>query len=304
MPLHEECKSPCDAECALDTSCDDNASICIVFPVLYIVAFSLWGILASVRLVQFFKYSGGYRWSLKKLLYLFGIITAVLRVIRYIFVITGVAFVNTSLFLIDQYFYVAPLATLFSMYALLIAFWGSILQKKKTPVSWIDTKMKRILIVTTIIVCVSLTVLPITDIFTSVGLLIFNVVIVFIIAGLAGFMIVKGRKVRSMLETFYVGTDKEVVKNREVTTTVTNLVVGSSIGYAISIGVLIAATIARNIEEGFTLCMASHFVYRVLELGMMTLLTYPLRKFGDGTTSTKVTIVSSPNSSTSAVAVL
>ena len=77
----EECHAPCDVMCSYEQECESGI-ICIAFPILFIVLYALWGILAGVRLVQFFKYSVSYKWNLKKLLYLFGVLTAVIRVIR------------------------------------------------------------------------------------------------------------------------------------------------------------------------------------------------------------------------------
>ena len=75
----EEC-IPCDPVCVPLNHCPNG--LCYALPTVYIIAFSLWGTLLSRRLYLFFKFVPFPRWSLKKFLFLCGIITCIMRVIR------------------------------------------------------------------------------------------------------------------------------------------------------------------------------------------------------------------------------
>ena len=134
--------------------------------------------------------------------------------------------------------------------------------------------MTKILVASLTILYLCLAGIPVSDKYTDLGVVAFNILLIIIILGVAVLMLVEGRKVQKLIDSFYIGTDDEAIKKREVTTTITRIVTGCSVGYSLVIGVLIIFSIVRSLVDSFDLCMANHFIYRLLELGMMTLLTY------------------------------
>mmetsp|Transcript_11876 Transcript_11876/g.16458 ORF Transcript_11876/g.16458 Transcript_11876/m.16458 type:complete len:311 (-) Transcript_11876:27-959(-) len=272
----EEC-IPCDPVCEPLESCPNG--LCYSLPVVYITAFAICGILLSIRLYLFFKYVPYPRWSLKKLLFLCGVLTCFLRVLRNVLLVAGLPFKSAGLLLLDAFVYFYAFLPLFSMYSLLLIFWANMLQKNKTPRSWINKQMKILLVGMSIGIFVVMTALPITAVLSGINAVavLFNAIFLVMVLFITITMSVEGYRVMKLIKNMEIASHST---SNEVLQTITKLVIGSSIILIITMVVLIITTLIRvRYPNSVIVCMVSHAIYRTLELTVICVLAYPLRGF-------------------------
>ena len=77
--IPSKCKI-CDCWCEGIDNCD--ASSCYATNIIFVVVFFVWGLLASIRLAQFYYYHPYPMWTLKKLIFICGVTVCVLRTLR------------------------------------------------------------------------------------------------------------------------------------------------------------------------------------------------------------------------------
>lgn len=149
---------------------------------------------------------------------------------------------------------------------------ANMLQKNKTPRSWINHQIKYILLAFIAVLFVLMTICPIATLsadYNTVTLIV-NGLFLIICLVVVIMMVIEGIKVMKLVKTLEL--DQQLLK------TVTKLVIGSSVSLLVVMLVLIITSLASVVDNDTDICMVSTFFYRALEIGVMTLLAYPLRK--------------------------
>mmetsp|Transcript_3361 Transcript_3361/g.4616 ORF Transcript_3361/g.4616 Transcript_3361/m.4616 type:complete len:304 (+) Transcript_3361:3-914(+) len=265
----------CDCWCEGIEQC--NVDSCYSTNILFIIAFFIWGMLASVRLFQFYYHSPYPLWTLKKLLYVCGVAVCVLRVLRYILLFAEIEFRGIGALLFDLYLYFFALLGIFFMYSLVLIFWGHVCQKNKTPRGWIGHKMKMILLIANAIVCVIVCIMPPVRVFISSLWVLCNGLISLVAFVLIVLFLKEGSKMLKLIKSL----QNTPMEANQLLKSTTLLAVGGSLGLLITFIILLLATIIRStiVLDSHVACQLSHVFYRTSELGLMTLLVFPLRTF-------------------------
>eukprot|EP00027_Filamoeba_sp_ATCC50430_P003459 CAMPEP_0168544014 /NCGR_PEP_ID=MMETSP0413-20121227/2198_1 /TAXON_ID=136452 /ORGANISM="Filamoeba nolandi, Strain NC-AS-23-1" /LENGTH=153 /DNA_ID=CAMNT_0008574015 /DNA_START=323 /DNA_END=781 /DNA_ORIENTATION=- len=151
------------------------------------------------------------------------------------------------------------------------------LQKNRTPRSWINKQLKRILVGLCILILVIMTILSILSIIPGVSFInaVINGVFLVIIFAVTITMTVEGYRILKLLRNLEIASNSG---SQEVVKTITKLVVGSSIALIIVMLVLLITTLIMYSSSDATMvCLISTLLYRIMELIVMCILTIPMR---------------------------
>jgi len=289
--IPEEC-SRCDVLCEDVDQCIGN--YCTVANAVIATAFLIVAILLAIRLVQFYLYKKRPLFSLKKLLYIFGLGFCLLRSFRYYLVLGKFQHLGFGANLFDRLLYWVTYEVLWAMYSMLVLFWATICDSSSTAQlnmgSWLTAKTKILLVVTNTILVVFLIASAIVQL--TVGfeaVLITNLVFVLAMLALSISYLVQGTKLLKLLSKFSHGQSPQ---NRRTVLAerVTRMTIGASSMLNATILVTIVGTIIRAAIHNHTLCQTSHLVFRFCELVAVGVIAIPLRKFRDDIRNTDSSI--------------
>ena len=154
------------------------------------------------------------------------------------------------------------------------------LQKNKTPRSWINKQLKQILVAVSIAIFLILTAIPFTAVLRGVGTDVattVNALLLIVILAITVTMCVEGYRVMKLVKNMDIQSNST---SQDVLETITKIVVGSSAALIVTMIVLIITTLIRIAYPHSVIgCLIMHLIYRMLELTLIAILTIPLRGF-------------------------
>jgi len=272
----ERCSS-CDGICEGLQNCIPQ--FCIASNVSFVVVFFGLATIIFFRLYQFFAVKKTLEWSMKKLIYLFSGIFCLIRSFRYVWVLAGLQREGPAPVLFDLLAYFLNLENLFFTYSLLLAFWKNVCQRNNLSMSWFTQKIKIILIVFN---GFSILLLALAALFSvilpqSFANVVINGLVAILVLALCISYIKEGTSLLRETRKFGGITNY----NQAILRLVTILAIGSSIGFILIFLILIIVTLVRNMaleNDSYIACQISHILYRLCEFGMISMITFTLRR--------------------------
>lgn len=275
--IPEECKV-CEVQCPdVETA---NPKLCLAINSIFVIGYIILGVYVAYLTSKYFRASSGFL-NLKKVILLEGLLYCLLRVIRYSWLLGKLPYKSQIILLIDQIIYMWGLWILYLTYCNMLVFWGNILQKNHTPVSWIGRRMKFVLfgavisvfiLSTGAAICFSL----IPD--SKTILLAFNVLLLILVLSTAISYMIEGWRVLRLLKSFAVNESRSSA-NIEYSKKITTISLSTSIALLTTFAVVIISTVLKQgfFPHSFLYCQMTHIFYKITEWILLLTIILPLR---------------------------
>jgi len=225
--------------------------------------------------------------NLKGMVHVFGLVACVMKFFRHILPWSHYQVYSLAGYFIEQILYWFPEGFIFAQYCLLLVFWVRICRKNNVSTSWAKPKTKIFLFTADVAVFFLLFLFVSMFVYDPAHYWIANFFLAGVILILAIGFLVSGVKVKRLLTTS-MPTNRD---NSAAVRKINVLTMAASVGFLVTLFVLVFDTIIEQVTANFTFCQTYQLLYRICELSLIFILTkwlQPSKKTpsgGDGKTT-------------------
>lgn len=273
------CSYRCEQVCAAWSKGDNcNDTLCLVTDIFWACFFGICSILLAIRLYQFFKHQPKPRFTLKKLIFIFGIAACLIRCIRFSLMAANIP----QRMVYIQLLWMWSGSCFVLMFSLLMMFWANLIRKGRMPFHWLGKRMRLYFIIFNIAFFLILTFMGIMQDFSSGSTwaravnLSANILGVILCSGLGIAALYEGFTLISLLKQSGLQTMRDSALVRKISL----LSISTAIGNLLLVVFTLIITALNSVSSlDYVQCHVTHLIFTTLFSIVIGILLVPMADF-------------------------